>query len=101
MKISELDPQQMAHVLKKMEELQQLDGWTMLKNIMAAERETFFRKMADPTSTIVPEIIHYNRGIIEGSYRMADLPDKIIAELKNQLTLINAKKAAQQPPTTP
>lgn len=100
MKISELDPQQMSHVLTKIEELEKSDGWIMLKRIMATEREEFFRKIAAPTATIVPEVVHYQRGIIEGTYRMADLPDRLIAELKNQITLVKATQAAQTPSPT-
>ncbi len=96
MNLSELDAVQLAHVLNKIEELQQSDGWVMLKQIMANERETFFRKMASPNASVVPEVIHYNRGIIEGTYRMADLPERLAVEIKNHLNLLNAQKATQQ-----
>lgn len=101
MNLSELNAQELAHVLKKIEELQQSDGWAMMKQIMGTERETFFRKMSSPTASIVPEVVHYNRGIIEGSYRVADLPDKLIVELKNHLNLLNAQAAAQQATAAP
>lgn len=97
MNLSELNAAELAHVLKKIEELHQSDGWVMLKQIMATEREAFFRKMSAPNASIVPEVVHYNRGIIESTYRVADLPDKLIVEIKNHLNLLNAQKAAQQP----
>ena len=94
MKLSDLDLQQMTHVLKKIEELRATDGWDILKQIMASEREVFFRKMAEPTSSIIPEVIHYNRGIIESTYRIADLPDRVILELQNRIHLAQATKQA-------
>lgn len=101
MKISDLDLQQMKHVLQKIDELEKSDGWKMLKDIMATEREVFFRKMSAPDAVVVDPILNYNRGIIEGTYRMADLPNKLIAELANQITLaqatLNAAQAGNKP----
>lgn len=101
MKISELTLQEQEHVLKKIEELAKHDGWDILKQIMSTERETFFRKMSEPGATIVPEVIHYNRGIIEGTYRMSELPEKLAAQLKASINIATAQlNAAVLPPTT-
>lgn len=98
MKINELDPSQAAHVLAKIKELQSSDGWTFLQQIMADERETFFRKFADPSaSPMSDQVVHYNRGIIESTYRLANLPATAITQLEYLIQL----KLAQQQATTP
>jgi len=98
MNLSKLSPSELAHVLKKVEEVQKSDGWEIMKQIMAFEREEFFRKMAEPKASIVPEVLHYNRGIIEGTYRVCELPDKIIAVIQNSLALSSASTQSTTAP---
>lgn len=52
---------------------------------MATEREDFFRKTAAPSNTATRELFDYNRGIIEGTYRLESLPDNAIKVLEGAL----------------
>lgn len=98
MKIANLKPEEQAHVLKKVKELQKTDGWVMLQQIMASEREDVFRKLAAPNASTAPEVIHYHRGIVEGTYRLQELPDRIVHELETHLKIHEAMSKSQ--PTT-
>lgn len=100
MRLNDLTPQEAEHVLKKLQELVRMDGWSILKKIMATEREDFFRKAAAPNSPITPTIFDYNRGIIEGTYRLADLPDKAIKVLETNIKLDTINKQDPSKPLT-
>ena len=97
MKLIELEPRQQQHVLNKIKELQASDGWSFLKEIMAHEREEFFKKIANPQANTHPDVINYNRGIIQASYSLADMPEKVISQLEGALQLFMATQNANAP----
>ena len=105
MRINELTPSEAEHVLKKLTELTKTDGWVMLKKIMASEREDFFRKTASPTNSTGRDLFDYNRGIIEGTYRLESLPDNAIKVLEGAVKLAKmieaSKLSADQQPKPP
>lgn len=93
MKIDDLDPAQAAHILAKVKELQASDGWVFLQQIMAEEREAFFRKFSSPRSQLSDQDVHYSRGVVETSYLLGELPSKTIARLESHIQLKMAQQA--------
>ncbi len=88
-----MTPSEKTEAIKKLTELSNSDGWIILMRIVAAEREAFFRKMAAPTAQLPAETIHYNRGIIEATYRFEELPAKMAEQLKSDLRLQSSQPA--------
>lgn len=101
MKLNELDLSAQKSVLKKIEELKSSDGWEILRQIMASEREDFFRKLAGPATPITNEVYHYNRGLIEAAYRFTDLPQNIIDQLVTAIRIKESTQAAVLNSTAP
>jgi hypothetical protein len=95
MNLQTMSDKEKAHILKKVEELVQSDGWSILKQIMETETEQFFRKMALPETDLSGDKLHYTRGIIEGAYRLKTLPDTVILRLKNDLDMAAKTKSAK------
>jgi len=91
MNIIELKDSEKIRVQEKIKELRDSDGWDIIKQIMEEEISTFIRKMASPDSRVDRDTINYNRGVIEGSYRLKSLPDTIITQIEAALQ-INASK---------
>lgn len=81
MKFTNLKTSEKRRFLTKIDELRKSDGWAILQQIIASEREDFFRKLSAPDSPLSVDIYHYSRGVIEGTYRLAELPDRVINEL--------------------
>ena len=101
MKLQSLTPSEQAHVLGKIKELEASDGWKMIQSIMASEREDFFRKLSLPNASTSPDVVNYSRGIIEGTYRLHDLPKSIISTLETSLLIHQSTQAATTPTQQP
>ena len=99
---STLTLEEQKNIIKKVKELRDSDGWKFMQNIIAAEREEFMRKVIGPTAPLDEKIYHYNRGIMESTYRLQDLPNKVLTELTSAVTLAEAviKASAPMPPVT-
>jgi len=95
MLISSLTLEEQKHYQKKVKELVNSDGWIMLKRIIETEREAFFRGISSPTGTLDEKLYHYNRGIIEGTYRFVDLPTKVLTELSSHIMMAEAEANAK------
>lgn len=100
MNLTSLSLEEQKHILKKIKELRDSDGWKFLQNIMAAEREEFFRRVVGPTTPPDEKLWHYNRGIMEATYRLHELPNKVLTELVSAITLAEATKRATAPAAT-
>ena len=94
MNLNELTPAEQAQTLKKLQELKASDGWAIIESIIASERETLFRKVSAPDYSTDHDFLNYTRGVIEGSYRLAELPSKAITLLENALLVHAAKQKA-------
>lgn len=101
MNLTSLTLAEQKHIASKVKEVADSDGWKFLQNIMAAEREEFMRKVCAPTAPVSKEAYEYNRGIMEGTYRLHDLPTKVLTELRSSIKLAEATIAATMPPATP
>lgn len=102
MDITKLTDEQQVHVLHKMEELVKSDGWEMLKSIVLNEIELMYRKLSSPQQAGADlPTVRYHLGIIESSYRLNELPDKVISTLKEDIKFKQQVAAANAlPPTT-
>lgn len=98
MKISDLTPEQKAHVHEKMKDLIKSDGWEMIRAIMNEEIRSYYRKISAPTYKPDIDQHNYDRGIIEGTYRLQDLPAKIVETIENDLKLLDATKPKKPEP---
>lgn len=102
MNLTGLTLEEQKHIARKIKELSESDGWRFLQNIMAAEREEFMRKIVSPAGPLDEKVFHYNRGIMEGTYRLHELPNKVLTELQSGIRLAEATLAAATPmPTKP
>jgi len=95
MLFSALSLEEQKHYYNKVQELAKSDGWIMLKRIIESEREAFFRGISAPTGALDDKLYHYNRGIIEGTYRFIDLPTKVLTELASSVMLAEAEARAK------
>lgn len=97
MNINTMTIEEQRHIGTKLEELKNSDGWHILCQIMAAERETLFRKFANPAFNPHSENINYHRGTIEASYLLAELPTRTLAVIENNIRMAAATTTATTP----
>ncbi len=101
MKLNELTYAEQKHIISKLKELVAHDGWSILKQLIASEREEFILKHTAPSATFDEKIGHFNRGITHASYSFATLPDKAIVQLAGLIAFHEQVEAAKAPlPTT-
>lgn len=100
MNLTGLTIEEQKHIYSKVKELQTSDGWKFIQNIIAAEREEFMRKVIGPSAPLDEKVYHYNRGIMESTYRLQDLPNKVLTELNSAIKLHEAVKKSSEPTTT-
>lgn len=81
---------------RKIADLMASDGWQIITNIMKEEREDLFRKFASPKFNSAEDNINYNRGVIEASYRLDELPSKLLQQLEEDITIEEAMAIAME-----
>lgn len=97
MKLTSLTDREQAEALKALQDLKASPGWTILKDIIQEEQQSFFRNFSAPKPSTSIEEVHYTRGIIEGTFRLLALPDKVATLLEDNLLLTAAAKKAKAP----
>ncbi len=100
MNVNDLTPKEKAEIHKKIEALAKSPGWDILKQIMQHEIGVFYRKISSPASNITLDTLNFNRGIIEGSFRLMELPTNILQQLSTDIAIASAMGLSENPSAT-